>query len=208
MNDFWGFFLFAAAKVQPGSTSWMIHPSRSLRRLPALPVTSPSAPPITCSDSEPVGAPRPRVFSGCVFSYYSHPPYRTPSEPVPLFNDVSVLLPQSVSSLLTSWLPLSLLFLWRRPSELNIAEVPSQRICWLPKKKGKKKKLTFLSRHPITHKVGPNSKPGFEKCCISLFSWVPIGGDSFICTEWRFYDRCSIFRGPLKIKVSCSVLSV
>lgn len=76
-------------------------------------------------DSELTGAPRQCVFGGCVFSYYTPLPYRTPSEPAPLFNDVSVLLPQSLSSLLTSWLPLSLLFLWRRPPELNIAEVPS-----------------------------------------------------------------------------------
>lgn len=95
-------------------------------------------------ESELTGSPHPCVFGGCVFSYYNCPSYRTPPEPTPLFNDVSVLLPQSLLSPLTSWLPLSLLFLWRRPSELYIAQVLS--VDLLTTKKIKK----------IMHKVAPN----------------------------------------------------
>lgn len=141
---------------------------------PLVPVSSGSSCDLAvCSphylfDSELSGAPRPWVFGGCVFSYYTHPPYRTPSELAPLFNDVSVLLPQSLSSLLTSWLPRSLLFLWQRPPELNIAEVPSQRICWLPTKKRKRKR-------PSSHVIQLRTKsPQTQNLtsCISSGSWV------------------------------------
>lgn len=134
-------------------------------------------------DSELSGAPRPWVFGGCVFSFYAHPPYRTPSELAPLFNDVSVLLPQSLSSLLTSWLPRSLLFL--------LATTPWIKHCWSPfsadlltSNKKKKKKKTFLSRHPITHKVAPNSKP--DK--LHFIRKLSTGGNRFIISEWPLWE--------------------